>query len=51
MSYLCDLYFIFTLIFIITNNIISLKQTHLFFAHSLEDLKLVLDDNMNEESE
>ena len=46
-----DLFSIFTLIFIINNHIISLKQTHLFFAHFLEHLKLVLDDNMDEESE
>ena len=30
MSYLCDIFFIFSLIFIIMNHIISLKQTHLF---------------------
>ena len=30
---------------------ISLKQTHLFSANFSESLKLVLDDNMDEESE
>ena len=33
MSYLCDLVFIFSLIFIAINHIILLKQTKLFFAH------------------
>ena len=32
MSYLSDPIFIFTMIFIIIDHIISLKQTHLFFA-------------------
>ena len=49
-SYLCDVFFIFTLSFIIINNTTSLKEMHLFFAHFLEYLKLVLDDNMDEES-
>ena len=31
--------------------LISLKRTHLFFARFLEYLILVLDDNMDEESE
>ena len=31
------------------NHIISLEQTHLFFAHLLEYLILVLDNNMGEE--
>ena len=51
MSYLCDPFFIFSLIFIIIIHIISLKQTRWFFAHFLEHLILVLDDNMDEESE
>ena len=51
MSYLCDLFFIFIFIFIITNHIISLKQTHLFFAHFLEFVLLILDNNIDEESE
>ena len=51
MLYPCDLFFIFSLIFITSNSITSLKQTHLFFAHSLEYLLLFLDDNVDEESE
>ena len=51
MSYICDLFFIFSLAFIIINPITSLKQTHLFFAHFLEYLLLLLDDNVYEESE
>ena len=39
MSYLFDLFFIFTLIIIAINHIISLKQSHLFFPHFLEYLK------------
>ena len=31
MPYLCDLFFIFILNFIVSNNIISLPQTHLFY--------------------
>ena len=45
---LCDLFFIFTHIFIIINH--TLKQTHLFLAHFLGYLKLVLDDNVDEKS-
>ena len=33
MSYLCDLFFIFRLIFIAINHITLLKQTYLFFVH------------------
>ena len=51
MPYLCDLFFIFSFLFIIINHIISLKQRHLFFAHFLEYLILVLDHNMDEERE
>ena len=51
MSYLWDLFFIFTLIFTIINHIISLKQANLFFANFLEYLVLVLDGNMNKETE
>ena len=40
MSYLCDLFFIFSLISIIMNHIISLA--HLFFAHFLECLLLTI---------
>ena len=50
MSYLCDPFFILDLIFIF-NDIISLKQTHLYFAYFLEYVILVLDDNMDGESE
>ena len=52
-SYLFGLLFIFSLIFITVNHnhVISLKQTHLFFAHFLEYLLLFLDGNMYEESE
>ena len=49
MSYLCDLFFIFIFIFIIIN-IVSLKQTHLLFAHFLEYTLLVLVDYVDEES-
>ena len=51
MSDLCNLFFIFTLIFTNINPIISLKQVHLFFARFLEYLKLVLDDNIDDKSE
>ena len=44
-------FFIFRLIFILISHIISLKQTHFLFAHVLECLIIVLDDNMNEGSE
>ena len=50
-SYLCDLYFIFSLIFMIINHITSLKWTHLFFVHLLEYLLLLLDDNVNKKSQ
>ena len=36
MSYLSDLFFIFSLIYSLINYVTSLKQTHLFFGHSLE---------------
>ena len=48
---LCDLFFIFSLIFISVDHITSLKQTHLFFAYFLEYLVLFLDDNVDEENE
>ena len=50
MSYLCDLFFMFSLIFIVFNHITSLKQTHLFLERFLEYLVLFLDDNVDEES-
>ena len=51
MSYLCDFFFIFSLIFIVINHITSLKQTHLFFVHFLECLLLFLEDNVDEARE
>ena len=36
MSYLCDLFSIFSLIFIVINHITSLKQMHLFFVYCLD---------------
>ena len=47
---LCDLFFIFSLIFIVINHTTSLKQTHLLFVHFQENLLLFLDDKGNEES-
>ena len=41
--YLCDPFLIFSLIFILINHIISLKQTNLFFAYFLENLMLGFD--------
>ena len=35
MSYLCNLFFIFNLIFVVINHVTSLKQTHLFLLHFL----------------
>ena len=49
-SYLCNLFFIFSLIVISINNISPLKQTYLLFVYFLEYLLLFLDDNMDEES-
>ena len=48
MSYICDLFFIFSLIFIVINHITSLKQAKLFFVIFLEYLLLPLDDNVDE---
>ena len=48
-SYLCNLFFIFSLIVISINNISPLKQTYLLFVYFLEYLLLFLDDNMDEE--
>ena len=39
-----------SVVFIIMNHRISLKQTRLFFGRFLENHKLVLDDNLNEKS-
>ena len=46
MSYLFDLMFIFSLIFVAINHIASLKQARLFFVHFLEYLLLSLDDDV-----
>ena len=46
-SYICDLFFSFNLVFIIINHITSLKQTHFFFVHFLEYPLLFLDDNVD----
>ena len=51
MSYLCDLFFIFSLIFIVINHITSIKQTHLFFAQFLEYLLLFQDNKVDEENQ
>ena len=46
-----DLFFIFSLVFVVINHITPLKQTHLFFVHFSECLLLFLDDNVDEKSE
>ena len=51
LSHLCDLFFIFSLIFIVINHMTSLRQMHLSFVNFLEYLLLFLDDNVYEESE
>ena len=51
LSYLYDLFFIFSLIFIVINHMTSFKQTYLFFGHFSECVLLFLDHNMVEESE
>ena len=48
---LCDIFFTFSLIFIVINYIISFEQTHLIFVHFLECLLSFLDDSVEEESE
>ena len=50
MSHIGDLFFIFSLIFIAINSIMSLKQKHLFYAHFLDSILLFLDGNVDEES-
>ena len=45
MLHLCDLFFIFSLTFIVINHTTLSKQTHLLFVHLLEDFLLFLDDN------
>ena len=49
--YLCDLFFIFSLIFIVINDITSFKQTYLLFVHFLQYLLLFLYDTVDEECE
>ena len=49
MSYHFNIFFIFSLIFIVVNHITSLKQTHLLFVCFLEHLLLFLDDNVDED--
>ena len=51
MSYPCDLFFIFSLHFIITNHYNLIKTDALAFANFLEYLLLVLDNNIDEENE
>ena len=51
-SYLWDLFFIFIFIFIMmSNRVIELVKTRLFFTYFLEYALLLLDDNVNEECE
>ena len=50
-SYLCDLFFIFSLIFIVINHIISFKHTYLFFVHCSEYFLIFLEDNVDKESQ
>ena len=52
-SYLCDLFFIFTFIFIIVNLITSWIQTHLFFWLFFKNryVLLILDDTLDEKCE
>ena len=45
-EYLCDKFFIFSLIFIAINHITLFKQTYLFLVPFLEYLLLFLDDNV-----
>ena len=49
MSYLFDLFFDFSLHFILLNYITSFKQTYLFSVEFSEYLLLFLDDNVDEE--
>ena len=48
MLYICDLFFIFSLIFIVPNNLI--KTDALAFVYFLEYRPLFLDDGLDEES-
>ena len=49
-SYLCVLFFIFSLTFIVINHITLLRQTHLFFVPFLEHILLFFDDNEDEKA-
>ena len=51
MLYLCDLFFLFSFIFIAINYKTSFKQRYLFLVHFLEYLLLFLGDDGDEESE
>ena len=51
MSYLCDLFFIISLTFIVINHITSFKQTYLFFVQFLEYLLLFDHDDVDEQSQ
>ena len=50
LSYLLDLFFVFSLIFFAINHIFSLNRRTCFFAHFLECFLLSLDDNVDEET-
>ena len=50
-SYISDLFLIFSLVFIVINHIISLRQTHLILVHFIKYVLLFLDDNVDEDSE
>ena len=49
MSYMCDLSFIFSIIFIVSGYITLFKQMYLLFVQFLEYLLLFLDDNVEDE--
>ena len=51
MPYLYDLFFVFSLTFIVTNHVTLFKQMYLFFVHFLEYRVLFFDDNVVEGSE
>ena len=48
---ICDLFFHFSLIFIVINHITTYKQRYLFFLYFLEYLQLFLGDNVDKEAE
>ena len=45
----CNLFFIFSLIFVIINHIITLKQTHMIFAYFFRISNIILDGITDEE--